>query len=191
MLRRIFDAYGPSRLCWGSDFPASKRFCTFRQSLEAVRTHCRFLTAEDLSLVLGGTLRAVLRGRHGLKPGRASARGDAQAHDPGSQLAPGLETLEMAQALVDHEGEEAAPALFGDAGDVRGDEDVRKLHEGRVGRQRLGVEDIQTGNDVAALQAVQERDAVHDLSPGDVDEDAPGLELVELARPRALPRWRR
>jgi predicted TIM-barrel fold metal-dependent hydrolase len=62
MLRRIFDAYGPSRLCWGSDFSASKRFCTFRQSLEAVRTHCRFLTAEDLSLVLGGTLGAVLSG---------------------------------------------------------------------------------------------------------------------------------
>ncbi|MGD0439735.1 MAG: amidohydrolase family protein [Acidimicrobiales bacterium] len=60
MLRRIFDSYGPGRLCWGSDFPASKRFCTFRQSLEAVRTHCRFLSAEDLRLVLGGTLRAVL-----------------------------------------------------------------------------------------------------------------------------------
>jgi predicted TIM-barrel fold metal-dependent hydrolase len=62
VLQRIFDAYGPSRLCWGSDFPASKRFCTFRQSLEAVRSHCGFLTAEDLRLVLGGTLQAVLTG---------------------------------------------------------------------------------------------------------------------------------
>ena len=60
MLQRIFDAYGPGRLCWGSDFPASTRSCTFRQSLEAVRTHCRFFTPEDLRLVLGGTLREVL-----------------------------------------------------------------------------------------------------------------------------------
>jgi len=62
MLGRIYDAYGPSRLCWGSDFPASKRFCTFRQSLEAVRSHCPFLTPDDLRQVLGGTLRAVLTG---------------------------------------------------------------------------------------------------------------------------------
>ncbi|MGO9150039.1 MAG: amidohydrolase family protein [Acidimicrobiales bacterium] len=60
VLSRIFDAYGPGRLCWGSDFPASKRFCTFRQSLEAVRTHCGFFTPEDLHLVLGETLRGVL-----------------------------------------------------------------------------------------------------------------------------------
>jgi len=63
VLGRIFDAYGPRRLCWGSDFPASKRFCTYRQSLEAVRTHCRFFTPEDLRLVLGETLRGVLAGR--------------------------------------------------------------------------------------------------------------------------------
>jgi len=62
VLRRIFDAYGAARLCWGSDFPASKRFCTFRQSLEAVRTHCSFLTEEDLGLVMGGTLGGILAG---------------------------------------------------------------------------------------------------------------------------------
>ncbi len=65
VLQRIFDAYGPSRLCWGSDFPASKRFCTFRQSLEAVRTHCPFLTSDDLRLVLGETLLGVLAGTRG------------------------------------------------------------------------------------------------------------------------------
>jgi predicted TIM-barrel fold metal-dependent hydrolase len=60
IFRRIFDAYGPARLCWGSDFPASTRFCTFRQSLEVVRQHCPFLTPPDLRLVLGGTLRSLL-----------------------------------------------------------------------------------------------------------------------------------
>ena len=60
MLQRIFDAYGPARICWGSDFPASTRYCTYRQSLEAVRTHCAFLSGDDLHWVLGGTLRKVL-----------------------------------------------------------------------------------------------------------------------------------
>ena len=60
VFRQIFDAYGPDRLCWGSDFPASKPFCTFRQSLEVLRRHCPFLTPQDLRLVLGATLRGVL-----------------------------------------------------------------------------------------------------------------------------------
>ena len=60
LLRRLLEVYGPGRLCWGSDFPASKRFCTYRQSLEAVRTHCYFFTPEDLTWLLGGTLRAIL-----------------------------------------------------------------------------------------------------------------------------------
>jgi L-fuconolactonase len=63
VLGRIFEAYGPGRLCWGSDFPASKRFCTFRQSLEVVRTHCPFLAPQDLRLVLGDTLRGILESR--------------------------------------------------------------------------------------------------------------------------------
>ena len=60
MLARIFDAYGPRRLCWGSDFPASTRYCTFRQSLEVVREHCPFFGPSDLGLVLGGNLRGLL-----------------------------------------------------------------------------------------------------------------------------------
>ena len=60
VFERIFEAYGPERLCWGSDFPASTRFCTFRQSLEVVRSHCPFLSPHDLRLVLGETLRGVL-----------------------------------------------------------------------------------------------------------------------------------
>ena len=37
-------------------------YCTFRQSLEVVRTHCDFFTPDDLRLVLGGTLRGILAG---------------------------------------------------------------------------------------------------------------------------------
>jgi predicted TIM-barrel fold metal-dependent hydrolase len=61
LVSRLADAYGPRRLCWGSDFPASTRFCTFTQSLEVVRTHCAtFLGADDLRLVLGATFAGLL-----------------------------------------------------------------------------------------------------------------------------------
>jgi L-fuconolactonase len=60
MFEKIFEAYGPRRLCWGSDFPASKRFTTYGQALEVVRGHCPFMTADDLRLVLGENLRGLL-----------------------------------------------------------------------------------------------------------------------------------
>jgi len=60
LFSRLFEAYGPARLCWGSDFPASTRYCTFRQSLEAIRSHCPFLTPSDLRLVLGDTMARLL-----------------------------------------------------------------------------------------------------------------------------------
>lgn len=59
-LERIREAYGPERLYWGSDFPASKRFTTYRQALEAVRSHCPFLSEEDLGLILGENLGRLL-----------------------------------------------------------------------------------------------------------------------------------
>ena len=43
VFRQIFEVFGPERLCWASDFPASTRHTTYRQSLEAFRTHCTFL----------------------------------------------------------------------------------------------------------------------------------------------------
>jgi predicted TIM-barrel fold metal-dependent hydrolase len=63
LLERPFDVYGPQRLVWGSDFPAGTRFATFQQSLEVVRTHCRFLRPDDLRLILGGNLQALLATR--------------------------------------------------------------------------------------------------------------------------------
>ena len=60
MFRQIFEVFGPERLCWASDFPASTRHTTYRQSLEAFRTHCTFLGSDGLAQVLGGTLRRIL-----------------------------------------------------------------------------------------------------------------------------------
>jgi L-fuconolactonase len=62
-LRQIFDAYGPRRLCWGSDFPASTRYCTYRQSLEVLRLHCEFLTPADRQSVLGRSFQQVIETR--------------------------------------------------------------------------------------------------------------------------------
>jgi predicted TIM-barrel fold metal-dependent hydrolase len=59
-LERLHDAYGPDRLCWGSDFPACTRYTTFRQTLEVLRSHCPFLSAADLRLILGENLRRLL-----------------------------------------------------------------------------------------------------------------------------------
>ena len=60
LFRQIFEAFGPDRLCWASDFPASTRYTTYRQSLEVIRTHCDFLSASDLEAILGGTLQGIL-----------------------------------------------------------------------------------------------------------------------------------
>jgi L-fuconolactonase len=63
LLERVVDAYGPGRFCWGSDFPASTRFCTYRQSLEVIREHCPFFGESDQRLVLGETLLGLLADR--------------------------------------------------------------------------------------------------------------------------------
>jgi len=62
IFQQLFDAFGPKRLCWGSDFPASKLYCTYRQSLEVVLSHSPFLSEDDRRMILGGNLRAILSG---------------------------------------------------------------------------------------------------------------------------------
>lgn len=63
MFRRIYDAYGPRRLVWGSDFPASRPHLTYRQSLEVVRTHCDFVPTDAMPAVLGDNLVHILTTR--------------------------------------------------------------------------------------------------------------------------------
>ena len=72
VFRQLLHAYGPHRLCWGSDFPAARRFLTYTQSLEVVRSHCDFLDAGDRALVLGENLARVLDTR---RPATAATEG--------------------------------------------------------------------------------------------------------------------
>lgn len=61
--RPIAEAYGPRRLVWGSDFPASRDKLTYRQALEVVRAHCDYFDDEQMSWILGRTLQTVVESR--------------------------------------------------------------------------------------------------------------------------------
>lgn len=58
--RPVAEAFGPRRLCWGSDFPACRDMLTYRQSLEMVRTYCDFFSTDDKDWVLGGSVHRML-----------------------------------------------------------------------------------------------------------------------------------
>ena len=60
-VRALFEAFGPERLHWGSDYPVVRRAMTYQQSLEAVRTHCAsFIPADAMARVLGDSLHELL-----------------------------------------------------------------------------------------------------------------------------------
>ncbi|MHB1598495.1 MAG: amidohydrolase family protein, partial [Acidimicrobiales bacterium] len=63
--RQLLAEYGAKRLCWGSDFPASTRYCTYRQSLEVLCHHGADLTDEDRCEILGGTISRLLKASTG------------------------------------------------------------------------------------------------------------------------------
>jgi predicted TIM-barrel fold metal-dependent hydrolase len=53
-VRRVFDAYGPRRVFWGSDL--SRLPCTYRQMVTLFTEEFRWLTAEDKEWVMGRAL---------------------------------------------------------------------------------------------------------------------------------------
>ncbi len=63
LVRGLYEHFGPDRLCWGSDYPVVRRAMTYRQSLEAVRTHCPFIPQVHKDRILGGTLHRLLTER--------------------------------------------------------------------------------------------------------------------------------
>jgi L-fuconolactonase len=56
LVRALYEHFGPERLHWGSDYPVVRRAMTYRQSLEAVRTHCPFIPPEHKARILGDSL---------------------------------------------------------------------------------------------------------------------------------------
>lgn len=60
MIRRLFEAYGPQRLMWASDSPFQvSNGHTYSGSVELVRDHLGFLSAEDREWLLSKTAERV------------------------------------------------------------------------------------------------------------------------------------
>ena len=60
IVQPLYDAFGPRRLYWGSDYPVCLRFMTYRQAIECFRSHCDFITDADQALIMGENLRRLL-----------------------------------------------------------------------------------------------------------------------------------
>lgn len=60
IVKAEYEHYG-RRMCWGSDYPVVRASMTYRQALEAFRTHCGFVSEEDKAWILGGTLDQLLQ----------------------------------------------------------------------------------------------------------------------------------
>ena len=50
-IRRIYDAFGPQRMFWGSDF--TKLPCSYRQAITMITEEISWLTAEDKEWIMG------------------------------------------------------------------------------------------------------------------------------------------
>lgn len=61
IVRRVYDAFGPQRLMWGTDFPFVMESCGYEPALDLVRKHLEFLTEDDKSWILGRTAAQVWR----------------------------------------------------------------------------------------------------------------------------------
>ena len=57
--RRIYDAFGPRRLMWGTNFPGVLRGVGYLPALELFRTHMNLLTEEDKEWLFHKTARTV------------------------------------------------------------------------------------------------------------------------------------
>ena len=54
MLKRLRDQVGANKLMWGSDSPFGlTMWCTYKQSIDFIRIHCDFLTADEKEQILG------------------------------------------------------------------------------------------------------------------------------------------
>jgi L-fuconolactonase len=61
VVRAEYEHFGAQRMCWGSDYPVVRFFMTYRQSLEAFRHHCAFVSESDKGWILGKTLAELLK----------------------------------------------------------------------------------------------------------------------------------
>ncbi|MBL8233384.1 MAG: amidohydrolase [Bryobacterales bacterium] len=58
-VKRLYGAFGPKRLMWGTDWPVSERHARYEQTLAVVRDEMKFLNEEDRSWMLSKTVERV------------------------------------------------------------------------------------------------------------------------------------
>ncbi len=58
-VRRLYDAFGPQKLMWGTDWPMVEAHCKYAQALAMVRDEMKFLNDEDKSWMLSRTVERV------------------------------------------------------------------------------------------------------------------------------------
>jgi predicted TIM-barrel fold metal-dependent hydrolase len=60
-IKRIYDAFGPQRMMWGTDWPLVEAYCGYAKALSIIRDEMPFLNAEDKKWVLSKTVSRVFR----------------------------------------------------------------------------------------------------------------------------------
>ncbi|MBM3728179.1 MAG: amidohydrolase [Acidobacteria bacterium] len=58
-VKRLYDAFGPRRLMWGTDWPVSLNHVSYGEALAVVRDEMKFLNEEDKSWILSKTIQRV------------------------------------------------------------------------------------------------------------------------------------
>jgi len=58
-VKKVYDAFGPRRLMWGTDWPLVERACGYAKALALVRDEMPFLNDEDKRWILGRTIERV------------------------------------------------------------------------------------------------------------------------------------
>jgi predicted TIM-barrel fold metal-dependent hydrolase len=58
-VKRLYAAFGPKRLMWGTDWPVVEERATYRQALTVVHDDMKFLSEEDKSWILSKTVERI------------------------------------------------------------------------------------------------------------------------------------
>jgi len=59
LVKRLYDAFGPRRLMWATDWPIVEQTSTYDKALGVVRDEMRFLNAEDKRWIFNRTIQQV------------------------------------------------------------------------------------------------------------------------------------
>ena len=59
LVKRLYEAFGPRRLMWGTDWPIIEGVAKYEQALTVVRDDMKFLNADDKSWMLSKTIERV------------------------------------------------------------------------------------------------------------------------------------